>query len=68
MEQSGVMHPSIANMTLGVPKHVVAVILTGGGPNALSIRPTDFFTYFDKRFYIQYPLIILDEKFFKTNN
>ena len=32
------MHPSLAYMTLGVPKHVVAAILTGGGPNALSIK------------------------------
>ena len=38
------MHPSLAYMTLGVPKHVVAAILIGGGPNALSIRPTDFVT------------------------
>ena len=44
MEQSGVMHPSLAYMTLGVPKHVVAAILIGGGPNALSIRPTGFVT------------------------
>ena len=42
MEQSGVMHPSLAYMTLGVPKHVVAAILIGGGPIALSIRPTGF--------------------------
>ena len=44
MEQSGVMHPSLAYMTLGVPKHAVAAILIGGGPNALSIRPTGFVT------------------------
>ena len=36
------MHPSLAYMTLGMPKHVVAAILIGGGPNALSIRPTGF--------------------------
>ena len=44
MEQSGVMHLSLAYMILGVMKHVVAAILTGGGPNALSIRPTGFVT------------------------
>ena len=44
MERSGVMYPSLAYMTLGVPKHVVAAILIGGGPNALSIRPTGFVT------------------------
>ena len=39
------MHPSLAYMTLGGSKHVVAAILIGGGsPNALSIRPTDFVT------------------------
>ena len=42
MEQSEVMHPSLAYMTLGMPKHVVAAILIGGGPIALSIRPTGF--------------------------
>ena len=31
-------------MTLGVPKHVVAAILIGGDPNALSIRPTGIVT------------------------
>ena len=35
------MHPSLAYMTLGVPKHVVAAILIGGAI-ALSIRPTGF--------------------------
>ena len=35
------MHPSLAYMTLGVSKHMVAAILTGGGPNALSIRRTE---------------------------
>ena len=42
MEQSGVMHPSLAYMTLGVTEHVVAAILIGGGPIALFIRPTGF--------------------------
>ena len=44
MDQSGVMHPSLAYMALGLPKHVMAAILklTEGGPNAMSIRPTGF--------------------------
>ena len=32
------MHPSLAYMTLGVPNHVVAAILSGSDLNALSIR------------------------------
>ena len=38
------MHPSLAYMTLGMPKHMVATILSGGGLNVLSIRPTSFVT------------------------
>ena len=42
LEQSGVMYPSLVYMTLGVPKHVLDVVLTGGVRFALSIRPTRF--------------------------
>ncbi len=40
LEQLGVMYPSLVYMTLGVPKHVLDVVLTGGVRVALSIRPT----------------------------
>ena len=40
VELSGVMHSSLAYVTLGEPKHVLVAILIGGGPIVLSITQT----------------------------
>ena len=42
MEQSGVMHPSLAHMTLSVPKYVEAAILIEDSPIVLLNGSTDF--------------------------